>query len=423
MNKIHEMYPYLKLLNYKHIKNIPQTVQHHGNRNGYKRYTEKKIGTDQYVAMQNLLQVIAIRRTKSILDLPVKTYKDTYLDMSYEEREFYNVLTDYSRKRVKKLMLNMNRIRGSALLPAVQNRLRVIMLQCMLFLIFHLRIACCDPLLVIDKIPRVKNLNLEKATEILRCETNKADDLSNDCIICYNNEATVINKNCGHKACPDCWKRLSKMEPMICFTCLDVTAAIHLEDQTPERKDLLRTSHDERLLYRSSKTRTVLDLIKKELNKRNKVVVISQWTTYLDLIISQFKCENPDIRYIKLDGKTIPMKRQKTVEEFQNDKGIKVCFASLGSTAEGVTLHSACSMIICDVYWNKAKISQISDRIHRIGQKKNVIIYCLYVRNSIEMRLKDLIEKKDVVCRVIVDCQAISRYVDSWLTRMIKLID
>ena len=87
--------------------------------------------------------------------------------------------------------------------------------------------------------------------------------------------------------------------------------------------------------------------------------MISQWTTYLDLLISQFKCENRDVKFVKLDGRTIPVKRQKTVDEFQADDDIKVCFASLGSTAEGITLHSACSMVICDVYWNKAKISQI----------------------------------------------------------------
>jgi len=144
MNKIHEMYPYLKLLHYKHIKKVPQIAQR--GRNGYGYYErEQEAKTEQYVAMQNLLKTIAIRRTKSILDLPVKTYKDVYVSLNPEERQFYEVLTEYSRRRVRKLMRNMKRVRGSGLLPAVQNRLRVIILQCMLSLIFHLRIACCDP--------------------------------------------------------------------------------------------------------------------------------------------------------------------------------------------------------------------------------------------------------------------------------------
>src|SRR5689334_10155926 len=117
------------------------------------------------------------------------------------------------------------------------------------------------------------------------------------------------------------------------------------------------------------------------------------------------------------------MRRQKTVDTFQEDDNIKVCFASLGSSAEGITLHSACTMITCDVYWNKAKISQVSDRIHRIGQNRDVTIYCIYVRNSIEMNLKELVDKKDMVCKVIVDCMPVTRYVDSWLSRVIKLLE
>lgn len=425
MNKIHEMYPYLKLLRYKHIKSIPQSARF-GGRNGY--YGDQKddaVDSTKYAAMQNLLRTIAIRRTKSILNLPTKSYSNVYIDLSPEEREFYQALTAYSRHRVKKLMRNMKRVRGSQLLPPVQNRLRVIILQCMLSLIFHLRIACCDPLLVIDKIPRTRDLDVKAAIRELKKESvdEPLDGRFQDCPVCYNDEATVTNVRCGHVACRNCWKRLSKMNPMMCFSCLDETDTIHLVDRTPQKKDILKQSHDERVFYRSSKTSAVMNLICRELSAGNKVVVISQWTTYLDVVISQFRKENKDVKYIRLDGKTIPVKRQKTVDEFQEQQDIKVCFASLGSSAEGITLHSACTMIICDVYWNQAKISQVSDRIHRIGQKNDVVVHCLFVKDSIEIRLKELVDRKDMVCKVVVDCAPISRYVESWLTRMIKLVD
>ena len=69
----------------------------------------------------------------------------------------------------------------------------------------------------------------------------------------------------------------------------------------------------------------------------------------------------------------------------------------------------------------RLKSLKSDDRIHRIGQKKEVTIHCLYVSNSIEMRLKELVDKKDMVCRVIVECEAVNRYNEGWLTRMHKI--
>lgn len=419
MNRIHEMYPYLKLLNYNSVRNVPQRL---GNRFGGGGFGD--VTRNQYTSMQNLLRNIAIRKTKDILNLPSKTYNDFYVQMNDVEREFYNTLKDYSRLRVRKLMRNIRRVNGSALLPGEQNRMRVIILQSMLSLLFHLRLACCDPLLVIDKIPRTKALDVKSATEELAKDRSGLDENEiQDCPVCYNNEATVRNTECGHVACKDCWKKLSRMETMRCFTCFSPTTAIHLEDTGTEKKVDHKESHDSRVLHRSSKTRAVLDLIKTELEKGHKVCVVSQWTTYLDRLISQFKCETRAISYVKLDGKTVPIKRQKIVDEFQDKEDIKVCFASLGSSAEGITLHAACTMIICDVYWNKAKISQVSDRIHRIGQKRDVTIHTVYVEDSIEMKLKELVDKKDLVCKVIVDCMPMTQFAESFMSKVVKLLE
>ena len=144
---------------------------------------------------------------------------------------------------------------------------------------------------------------------------------------------------------------------------------------------------------------------------------------WLNFIIFQYKCEQPEIKYITLDGRIPPAKRQLLVNDFQNKIDIKVCFASLGSSAEGITLFAACTMIICDVYWNLSKCQQISDRIHRIGQTKDVTIYSLFVLDSIEMRMKDLVEKKDQICKVIIDCKPITNETQSWLSKIIKLIE
>jgi SNF2 family DNA or RNA helicase len=422
MNRIQEMYPYLRLLNYRYIARIPQMARRRGTRYGHVYGgDDEQVQAGGYVDMQNLLRVIAIRRTKSILDLPKKTFQEVFVHMSQEEKLFYTILQDYSTKRIKKLMRNIKRVQGSGLTLGEQNRLRIIILQCMLSLIFHLRLCCCDPLLVVDKISRTKDMDLKRA-----CRELMKDTTDTDCPVCFNNEATVVNQQCGHVACPDCWKRLSKMETMRCFTCMEATSLLQLRmlpGYEARKKAEIHDAQEKRIFHRSSKTRKVIDSIKEELEKGNKVVVVSQWTKYLDRLIHQFKCECGDVPYIYLNGKTLPSKRQLMVDDFQDDANKRVCFASLTSSAEGITLHAACSMVICDVYWNKARLEQISDRVHRIGQTKDVNIYCIYVANSIEMKLKDLIARKDIICKVVIDCAPITADVDSWLTRIIKLLD
>jgi len=431
MNNMHEMYPYLKLLKYGNLRNIQQIRAPLRIAMNYAYRQREHITRRQYVEMQNLLKVIAIRRTKDILSLPTKTYVDVIVKMKDTEESFYTTLKEYSRKRVKCLMRNIKRVNASGLAPAEQNRMRIIILQCMLSLLFHLRLACCDPLLVIDKIPRIRDRDVASATRELRkvLEQGMHEDVNSPnsqnsltCPVCYNDEALVRNSECGHVACRDCWTKLSKMEPMRCFTCMEPTDVIHLEDNTVAKTKSLKKSHDERVLHRSSKTREILRFIKKELEEGKKVCVVSQWTTYLDRLISQFKCENRGVDHVKLDGSVAPIKRQQTVNAFQDNDDIKVCFASLGSSAEGITLHAACTMIVCDVYWNKAKISQISDRIHRIGQKRDVTVYCIYMQDSIEMKLKELVEQKDLICRVIVDCKQITVSSETLLSKVIKLL-
>lgn len=420
MNKIQEMYPYLQLLNYKHLKSIVG-----GNPGGHNQlvrrmnfgYDDKKIKTTNYIQMQKILSNIAIRRTKEILDLPEKSYKNVFVNLDGQEKTFYQTLKTYSQSRLKKLFKNIRRINNSGLPPEEQTRLRLIVLQCMLLTILYLRLACNDPLMVIDKIPRTTGLDISKTIKIL------GEPFDNDCPVCFNNDATVLDTSCQHSACSDCWNKLGKMPVMRCFTCLEETEKTNLQDNTVVDENKMKDAHDNRILHRSTKSLVVLQKISNQLSRGNKVVVVSQWTTYLDKLVKQFKCEHRDVKFVVLDGKTAPAKRQKFVDEFQDSDEVRVCFASLGSSAEGITLHSACSMILCDVYWNKAKIEQISDRVHRIGQTKKVKVYCIYVLDSIEMKLKKLVDKKDIICKVIVDCAPVTGSAESWLTRIIKLVE
>ena len=186
MNRVHELYPYFKLLNYKHINTVPYEQVGHMNRTVY-----SKVRKNQYTQLQQLLKVVAIRRTKDVLlQLPTKTFVDAFINLNEFEKEFYDSLKEYSQVRIKKLMRNIRRVSQSGLPPADQNRMRIIIMQCMLHIVFHLRLACCDPLLIIDKIPRIRGMSLENSVIELKKYKNDCNH-NNDCPVCINQIANV----------------------------------------------------------------------------------------------------------------------------------------------------------------------------------------------------------------------------------------
>eukprot|EP00026_Physarum_polycephalum_P017831 Phypoly_transcript_19185.p1 GENE.Phypoly_transcript_19185~~Phypoly_transcript_19185.p1 ORF type:complete len:220 (+),score=65.89 Phypoly_transcript_19185:69-662(+) len=95
------------------------------------------------------------------------------------------------------------------------------------------------------------------------------------------------------------------------------------------------------------------------------------------------------------------MKRHHLVLGFQNDPSIKVCLLSLLAGAEGITLTVSRKLYHVDPWWNPAKSTQASDRVHRIGQERDVEIVHLHVADTIEDSIRELQEKKKRVASAV----------------------
>jgi SNF2 family DNA or RNA helicase len=97
------------------------------------------------------------------------------------------------------------------------------------------------------------------------------------------------------------------------------------------------------------------------------------------------------------------------------------------SSAEGINLTAANNLVLLDTWWNQSKMIQVSDRVHRIGQTRDVNIYKLSVggENSIEKRIEALVSKKEKLKNLIMKNWTISNvesYDDNWIRTPIKLI-
>ncbi|KAL2818730.1 SNF2 family N-terminal domain-containing protein [Aspergillus cavernicola] len=113
-----------------------------------------------------------------------------------------------------------------------------------------------------------------------------------------------------------------------------------------------------------------------------KSVVFSQWTKMLDLV-AQVLCYNK-YEYARIDGQSTLSARQSAMERFNNDDRCTVMLASIGSAAEGVDLTAACYVHLLEPQWNPMTEAQAVDRVHRIGQSRDVVVTRYLAANSIE---------------------------------------
>jgi len=92
--------------------------------------------------------------------------------------------------------------------------------------------------------------------------------------------------------------------------------------------------------------------------------------------------------FVTLEGKVPASRRFSLVDKFQDDPTIRVCLLSLHASSEGINLCSSCHVVHVDIWWNESKMSQASDRVHRIGQTRDVFITQLRVKNTIETEFR-----------------------------------
>ncbi len=141
----------------------------------------------------------------------------------------------------------------------------------------------------------------------------------------------------------------------------------------------------------SAKLEQCIELVKSCVESGHKILLFSQFTSMLDIISKRLDAEN--ITYYTLTGKTKAAERISLVNSF-NDNSVNVFLISLKAGGTGLNLTGADIVIHYDPWWNLSAENQASDRVYRIGQKNNVQIYKLIVKDTIEEKIRLLQQKK-----------------------------
>ncbi|MBK8235980.1 MAG: DEAD/DEAH box helicase family protein [Deltaproteobacteria bacterium] len=135
------------------------------------------------------------------------------------------------------------------------------------------------------------------------------------------------------------------------------------------------------------------ELIADAVGSGRKTLVFSQFVEMQKIIAASL--EKLGIEYLWLHGGT--KNREELVGKFQQPGGPPVFIISLKAGGSGITLTEADTVIHFDPWWNPAVEDQATDRAHRIGQDKPVMVYRMVVEDTVEQKMVELGQRKRAV--------------------------
>ncbi|EYU20766.1 hypothetical protein ABFS82_11G010600 [Erythranthe guttata] len=154
-----------------------------------------------------------------------------------------------------------------------------------------------------------------------------------------------------------------------------------------------------KMLTDSGKLQT-LDILLKRLRAGNhRVLLFAQMTKMLNIIEDYMNYRK--YRYLRLDGSSTIMDRRDMVKDFQHRSDIFVFLLSTRAGGLGINLTAADTVIFYESDWNPTLDLQAMDRAHRLGQTKDVTVYRLICRETVEEKILQRANQKNTVQQLV----------------------
>ncbi|KAI8609967.1 SNF2 family N-terminal domain-containing protein [Chytriomyces sp. MP71] len=379
--------------------------------------------------VQALLQSVCLRRTKNstldgrnIIVLPSKTVHVIEVDFSSAERAFYSNLEEQSIQKFNKYLAD------GAVMKNYSN---------VLVLLLRLRQACCHLSLTglsqesnrdspgIPTVSATVALELMDPAVLRRLRDLRLASLG-VCPVCADAfEAGKVAIPCGCVACGECVALVGgdgRGEEGGCPGChgevcpgfvesgelaegldrdVDVGCASKLDDLDAGVSELEDLKADlgksERLYHFMNAIEGIAGNVKvlqsiRTNSPNDKTIVFTQFCGMMTL------CE-PHLAYsgfsfVRYDGSMSADQRSRAVQQLQEDPDTLVMLVSLKCGSLGLNLTCANHVIILDFWWNMAVENQAVDRVHRLGQMKEVSVHRITIRDTVEERILEMQRKK-----------------------------
>ena len=155
-------------------------------------------------------------------------------------------------------------------------------------------------------------------------------------------------------------------------------------------------------LVASTKIRHLIKILSADAAE-HKYIVFSFFTSMLDLIEPFLSAQH--IRYVRYDGAMRNDAREASLNSLKTDPKVRVLLCSLRAGSLGLNLTAASRVVILEPFWNPFVEEQAIDRVHRLNQTKDVKVYKMTIKDTVEARILELQEKKRELAKATIEGQ------------------
>ena len=167
--------------------------------------------------------------------------------------------------------------------------------------------------------------------------------------------------------------------------------SLNMAEEIDELEHIIAVAKQAEFEHPDVKVEHLVDTIDNILSEdqHQKIIIFTEFVAtqkYLQQLL-----ENRGFTVSVLNGSMSIDERNEALQEFKTKTSI---FISTDAGGEGLNLQFSNIIINYDLPWNPMKIEQRCGRADRIGQKHDVHIYNFIVADTVENRVRDVLEKK-----------------------------
>lgn len=348
----------------------------------------QKKNPDCFNILHRLLKPIMLRRTKSskqengqpIVSLPNLQINEVSLKLPDNFQQEYNELVHFTKSKYNSLF-------NSGLKTFV---------TCVFELLLRLRQYCDHPLLL-------KSRSKVEPTEVLEPFLKRFENASNanylntliesiksgseiDCPVCLEPAEDSVITKCLHILCRNCaLVQIDKNHN--CPLCKIKLTITDLQTLPRDSKFSLNISEN---YTESIKITFLINLLSEN---SEKTVVFTQWVGMLDIL--EIALQRNNFSYSRVDGCLNRQQRESRLQEFKSQTQVLIMSLKVG--CQGLNLTCASKIVILDPWWNPAVERQAIERVHRIGQVKDVQAYRIVCEGTVEEQVVRLQKVKEQI--------------------------
>ena len=142
---------------------------------------------------------------------------------------------------------------------------------------------------------------------------------------------------------------------------------------------------EDRIALNSGKFELLNKMLPDLKKKGSRTLIFSQFTMLLDVLEVYLKYKG--YRYLRMDGTTPVQDRLDLIDKFNKNSEIFLFILSTKAGGLGINLTAANTVIIHDLDMNPYNDKQAEDRCHRFGQTKNVDVFRLLTKKTVDISI------------------------------------